>query len=202
MSNESNATTPAEDLAYIRHIMEETRRAVAMRGDAFILWGIITLIGLLGNYFFSLYRVPGWCWPALWGVLVVTGWTFMFLLIRRERSARVSMPAGRMLGAIWGSFTIALFVIFFAGIPLGAVSPLSVGGIIASVIGIAIFVTGVLIGTPWVRNLAIGWWLGAIAQFYWHDATQLLIMAILELLFFVIPGFILNAQVRRESARQ
>ncbi|MGH8129032.1 MAG: hypothetical protein ACRETC_11850 [Gammaproteobacteria bacterium] len=201
MINEIHAASATEDLAYIRRIMEQTRRAVALRGDGFIVWGIVVLLGLLGNYIFIRIVPPGWAWGALWGVLIVVGWAItLFRVHRRIRSERVSTPAGRMLGAVWLACTIALVVICFVGIPLGVINTTAIGGTTAAVVGVGVFLSGILMGTRWVRNLAFGWWAGAVAEFIWHGEVQLLIAALVIVLFYIVPGFILNAQVRKQYA--
>ncbi|MGH8274555.1 MAG: hypothetical protein ACRES9_09970 [Gammaproteobacteria bacterium] len=199
MSNENHPVSAAEDLAYIRRIMEDTRRTVALRGDGFIVWGLVVLLGLLGNYIFNRIAPPGWAWIALWGGLTVAGWSFTWWQVRRStREARASMPGGRLLGAVWIAFSIAIIVILFVGIPLGAVNPAAVGGITTAMVGMGVFLTGVLMGTRWVRNLAFGWWAGAVAAFVWHGEAQLLIVAIVIMLFYIVPGFILNILARKQ----
>lgn len=200
MNNEIHSSA-AEDLAYIRRIMEETRRAVAQRGDGFIIWGAVVLLGLLGNYVFSRIAPPGWAWAALWGVLTVAGWAITGWRIRRcTHAERASTPGGRLLGAVWIACTIAIVVICFAGIPLGVILPAATGGTTMAVAGVGVFLTGILMGTRWVRNLAFGWWVGAVAAFIWHGEVQLLIVAIAIVLFYIVPGFVLNARVHRQYA--
>lgn len=197
MTDQSKAGSAAEDLAYIRRIMEDTRRAIVMRGDYFIAWGMALLAAMIGNYILIQLRLPGWTVGALWAASMLIGWSASMLIARREREERVAAPFGRVIGTLWAACGLAIVIICFAGIPLGVMSPFSVGPVICALVGIPVFVTGMLMGTRWVGNLAFGWWVGAILEFIWNSDVQLLIGAVLIILLYIIPGFILNAQARR-----
>ena len=197
MNSPVDHSSAAEDLAYIRRIMEETHHAVAMRGDGFIIWSIIVLVGLLGDWLIPM-RYPGWAVGILWAGLITIGWLLTWLRFRRSRSsAHVASPATRLLGAVWLACTIALVIIFFIGISVGIIPTPATNGIVATVVGIGVFLSGLLMGTRWITNLAFGWWVGAVAEFIWHGPISLLIMAILIVAFYLIPGFILNRQVQK-----
>lgn len=191
----------AEDLAYIRRIMEDTRHTVADRGEGFIIWSVIVLVGLLGTWLIPM-KYPGWALGIFWPVLIALGWLVTLLFYRPSRQRATSRsPAGKLTAALWFACTIAIFVIVFAGVPTGIITSLSaIMGIIAAIVGIGVFVNGALMGLGWVRNLAFGWWAGAIAEFFWHGPTALLIYAILIVAFYLVPGLILNRQVRRHRS--
>src|SRR5690625_7695050 len=92
-------TDAAQHLAYIRRVMEDTRRTVTMCGDYFILWGIAVLFGMIGTYIFGLTAPPVWVWPALWGGLMTLAWAATGLLAHRDaHRARTSAPVGREIG--------------------------------------------------------------------------------------------------------
>ncbi|MGH8126187.1 MAG: hypothetical protein ACREPK_10125 [Rhodanobacteraceae bacterium] len=201
MIDDTRPTTAAEDLAYIRRIMEETRRAVSLRGDYFIIWGVFALLGLIGTYLLARTAQAGWTQAPLWGGLMIIAWLATAWRVHTEvHTQRVCAPVGRMLGATWIACSIAIVLVCFVGIPLGVTNFTAVGPTIASIIGVGVFVTGAQMGTPWVRNLSFGWWAGAIAEFIWHGEAQLLIGAIVVLLFYIVPGFVLNAQARKRYA--
>src|SRR5690625_1951061 len=98
-------STATEDLAYMRRIMEDTRHAVTMRGEYFILWGFAVLFGMIGTYVFSQIGPPNWVWAALWGGLMLIAWACTGLLVRREaQQTQASTPVGRILGKMWSAF--------------------------------------------------------------------------------------------------
>jgi hypothetical protein len=54
----------------------------------------------------------------------------------------------------------------------------------------------VLNGMAWFRNLALGWWAGAVAMFVWHDAASVWISILLFAALLVAPGVALTLQAR------
>lgn len=203
MNNATETTSATEDLAYIRRIMEQSRRAVILRGDAFIIWGVVVFLGLIGNYLFTTFLVPGWAWGAMWAGLMVIGWTLTLLWARRvERNARCSTPAERLLGAVWLGCSIAMAVLGFAGIPLGVMPATGIGPATTAIAGIGVFLTGCLMGVRWVRNLAFVWWAIAVIECIWHGREQFLIGAVVMVLFFIVPGIILKRQARNIASDQ
>lgn len=200
MHPETNDSSPIDDLAYIRKIMEETRKTVVLNGTGFIVWGLLLLLGLLGNWVLATADEPGWSIYSLWGAVVVVGWTFSLLHFRHKGKARrASNPAGRLMGGVWLSCSIAMVLMVFVGIPAGIVAPEATAGLCAAVVGIGVFLSGTLMGTPWVRNLAFGWWIGSAAAFIFRGALPILIFASLIVVLYLIPGIILNLQLRRSK---
>ncbi len=198
MIDEPKPSSAVENLAYIRRVMEDTRRAITMRGDSFILWGIVVLAGLIGTYVFDRIQPPDWAWIPLWGGLMLIGWAATAVLVRREKQRRRSSTfAGRMMGALWGACGIAIVIVVFVGVPLGVIPGGAIAPVIWTLVGVGVFMTGTLMGMRWVRNLAFGWWAGAVAGFFWQSEVQFLISAIVIILFYIVPGFVLNAQARK-----
>lgn len=198
MTNESNSSTAAQDLAYIRRIMEEARYDFAERGEPFIVWSVVVLIGLAGTWLLPHYY-PGWTLGILWAGLIVIGWLVTWFSLLHHQST--SSPAGKLCGAAWLACTIAMVIILFAGIPAGIISSLSaIMGIVSAIVGIGTFMNGILIDLRWFRNLAFGWWAGAVAVFLLPGAIGLLIFAIMIVAFYLIPGLILNAQIRKQDS--
>lgn len=202
MNNSTDNTSAAADLAYIHRIMEKTRLAVGMRGDPFILWGVVVLLGLLGNYLFMRFGpLPGWVWYALWGGLILIGWLLTVLSVRRN-TRQASTLMGRMIGMVWLACSVVIVILIFAGIPTGAISPTSIMPLISLMIGVGLFMTGCLMSSRWTSALAFGWWACAVAEFVWNGLAQLLIFAMALVLFYIAPGIVLNLQARRAVANQ
>lgn len=199
MINEPNANSAAQDLAYIRRIMEEARHEMAERGEGFIIWGFVVLLGLLGTWLIPMHY-PGWALGIFWPALVIVGWIATWARLSRHNPGSMNSWAGKLCGAAWLACTIAMLLIFCAGIPAGVIPPEAIFGIVAAVVGIGVFLNGILVQLRWFRNLAFCWWAGAVAEFIWHGPLSILIMAILIIAFYLIPGFILNAQARKLSA--
>lgn len=187
---------PAGDLAYIRQVMAETRRAVFVNGRYFVLWGTMVLVGFLAEWFLA-PRFPGWVIGILWGGVVALGWIGSFLLAHRGGQRTPATPAARLIGAVWVGCTVAMVVILFVGTPTGRISTDAAAGIAAGIAGIGVFLTGVLTGIAWMRHLAWAWWIGAGIMLAVPGRDVLLVGAAWMLFFYVVPGLILARQERR-----
>jgi hypothetical protein len=186
---------PQDDLAYIRQIMEQTRRFTQVSGNHLIAWGLLSAVGLICDGAVA----AGMHLPlsGIWIGLIVLGWIFSLWQGRREaRHTVVAGYATRLISQLWIACGVAMTTAFVLGGWTGVVSGDSTPGLSALFIGIGVFMTGVLSGLNWFRNLALGWWAGAAMLFVWHGSVALWILAVLFILLLSVPGLILNLQGR------
>lgn len=191
---------PQQDLAYIRQVMEQTRRYTLIKGDYFIVWGLLICLWLSSNAIALLMHrsLPVF---ELLALVIIVGWAHTLWANRQAtRYEPVAGYAGRMVGLTWAACGICMMLVIFVGIPFGGVNPASLGGIMAVFMGLGVFMTGVLSGMTWFRNLGLGWWAGAVALFTVHGIVGLWIGPVLLLVLFMAPGVVLNLQARRLRA--
>lgn len=184
---------PRADLAYIRQLMEDTRRATYVSGGYFIVWGIAIGLGLLLTWLQLTGHMPMMPMVSWTGCLVLGGIGTLFL-IREEMNQPVQTPAGRLIGMVWMSIGISMLIIFFVGVGSGVMPGSLMTPVSSTLVGAAVFLTGTLASLNWVRNLALGWWLGAAAMFAWPGLHVLLLMGVMLFVLYVIPGVILIRQ--------
>lgn len=185
---------PRSDLTFIREVMEQTRRYTLISGSYMILWGLLISTGLACNLLVSVTtaQLPI---NGIWIALVAAGWLGSYWLSRREvRYEPVASYAGRIIGQLWFACGAAMTTAFLVGQITGALPGTAVDGLMGLFVGIGVFMAGILTGMNWFRNLAIGWWLGAVGMFVWHGMAAMLISVALLLGLFVVPGVILNVQ--------
>lgn len=186
-------TNPQADLAYIRRLMEDTRRAACVSGGYFIVWGVAIGLGLIATW----ARIAGY-WTvspfAAWTVCLAAGGIGTFFLTRREP---VETPGGRLIGMVWMSMGISMLIIFFIGVGSGSLPGYHMSALSSALVGGAVFMTGTLAGLPWLRNLSFGWWAGAAVMFAWPGLYVLLLMGVMLFAFYVVPGLILIGMKRR-----
>lgn len=183
-------TDPHSDLAYIRRVMEDTRRAVYVHGGYFIVWGVVIGLGLIGTW---LTATGQWSVApmAYWTACLALGGIGMLLLIRAERREPVEAPAGRLIGMVWISMGISMLIIFFIGVGSGHLGGQHMSALSSALVGGAVFMTGTLAGLAWLRNLSFGWWAGSAVMFAWPGLYVLLLMGVMLFAFYVVPGVIL-----------
>lgn len=184
---------PQDDLAYIRQVMEQTRRFTQVSGDHLIAWGLLIGLGLVCDAAVKLGApLP---LTGIWIGLIAVGWAYSFWQGRRAaRRQAVAGYAARLVSQLWIACGVAMTTAFLVGGWTGAVAGESTPGLSALFIGIGVLMTGSLSGLNWFRNLALGWWGGAVILFIWHGDTALWILAALFVLLLAVPGLVLNRQ--------
>lgn len=193
-----NSDDARADLAWIRRLMEDTRRATYVSGGYFIVWGIAIGLGLLATWL----RIAGH-WQvspfASWIACLALGAAATFWLVRNERREPVEAPAGRLIGQVWLAMGVSVLVLFFAGVGSGTLDGALMPALACTLTGGAVFLTGTLSGLGWLRGLAGAWWLGATAMLIWPGVHVLLLMGVMLLALYVIPGVVL-IRLRRAGA--
>lgn len=187
---------PPLELEEIRRLMADSQRVVSDRGRHIIAWGVIVSVALVLSHFSNTGRIgfhAGWIWSAAIG----TGWVFSLVVgLRESREAPVQTLATRLLSAIWIGCGITLTVLGVVGEVSGAFGADGFNAIVAGVLGLCFFASGVLYGSPWVTRLAVAWWLGAVALLAIPTVPQDLLMAGMVIALQVVPGAIFYRQAR------
>lgn len=184
------------DLAYIRQMMAETRRAACLSGGYFIVWGLAVGAALLATWL--QLRGPMEYQPLLtWSLCFAVGIAGNAYFIRQDSRDPVQTPAGRMIGMVWTAMGITMLIFFYAGLGAGALPGEHLPAVFSSLVGSGVFLTGVLAGLPWLRNLAFGWWLGSLVMFVWPGTYVILLMGLMLLGLYVVPGIVLIRMKRQ-----
>ena len=198
-----NEDAVRDDIAFIRRTMEQGRRVVGSWSADMLVWGVAVTLGYAGTY----ARVRGW-WTLdpnwLWTGLVVLAWLYSLRRVRRLASRTDAVAARLMrspIGMLWLACGVFLTITSFAVI---FTTPPNIwwinGAVAAGVMGIAFFVSSFLCDLPWMRWVALAWWIGEVALFVLHQRTEgLLLAGALMLALLAVPGFVLM-RGRRECA--
>lgn len=183
-----------EDIAFIRRAIEEGSAYATARSQDMLVWGVAVAIGYLGVYAF----VRGWS-PiapgALWVVCLGLPWLFSLRRVARrfgDRRAAAHGPMAQALAMLWLGCGIFLTTLAIAAIVTGEGRNGWCDSVVAGVMGIAFFASATLARLPWLRGIAVAWWLGELALFALrHRVEALPLSAALMLLLLAGPGYVL-----------
>jgi hypothetical protein len=190
-----------EDLRAIREIMQGSHRVARYAAPHFVLWGLLMAAALCTTYFLLMGGVEGVV-PWLWVAAVGAGWIGSAAIsVSARHRAPVHSTASRMLGGLWLGTGITLTILGFVGAAGGGISSLAVTGVLAAVLGVGYFATGVLAETRWLLGVGAGWWGGAVFMLLWPGTHGLLVMAAMMLVLQAVPGLYYMRGARREEAR-
>ncbi len=197
-----------QELAFIRKVIQDSRRVAVDNGVDYIVWGVLVSLGMFATIGLELLRVTGAAYLLLWIAVMGGGWVFSLVRHLRERSTeRVRTMAGAILNALWLACGIVIMILIFIGGPMLRQSP---SPAIAAVLGIGFLVSGVLLDFVYFKVSAACWWAGSAAMFYLESPwarpvhprfhADMLLFAVMMILFQVVPGIILYRRWRNEVA--
>jgi len=192
-----------EDIAFIRRAVEEGGAYATAHGTHMVVWGVAVAFGYLATYAF----VRGWspvAPPGIWLLCMGLGWLYSLQRpLRRLASGETSFqtrgPMAQALRMLWLGCGMFLTVLAIAVLTSSDLRQGWCDAIVAGALGIGFFASASLTNLPWLRWVAVAWWLGEIAMFALrHDAElRLPLAAILMLLLLAGPGLLL---MRRRAA--
>ncbi len=191
-----------EDVAFIRRAVEEGGAYATARSPDMLVWGVAVAIGHLGTFGF----IRGWS-PiapgAVWAACIGLPW--LYSLRRQLHSLIGTAPPGRgpmaqALAMLWLGCGVFLTTLAIAVLWSGDMREGWFDAVVAGVLGTAFFATSWFANLPWLRSVAIAWWIGEIALFAlrYDPAVRLPLAAVLMLVLLAGPGLVL---LRRRHAR-
>jgi hypothetical protein len=181
-----------EDIAFIRRAIEEGGAYASAGSRDMLVWGIAVALGYLGTYGF----IRGWS-PLppdpLWAVCIGLPWLYSLRrLFGRGIGAPVRGPIARALSMLWLGCGIFLTTLAVAAMWTGEARSGWFNPVVAGVMGIAFFASAALSNLPWLRQVAIAWWIGELAVFALrHQPEALPLSAVLMLALLAGPGLVL-----------
>ncbi len=183
--------TAEQQMAVIEEMIAASKGNLSDGSVYYLLWGWAVLICAISNY--ALLNMVGseyhWLpWPI---GMTLAGFTSMFISIKQSKEKKANSYIERMLGMLWLSFIITLFVILFGMVSLGyeAVYP-----ILMALYGLGTFASG---GILKFKPLMIGGicsWACACVAYYVGFSDQLILISIAILTSYIIPGHMLAAK--------
>ena len=189
-----------DDIAFIREAIEDGRAYAARSGPGMIWWGGALAGGFAATYAF----VRGWSPvpPAvLWPVALAVPWAHCLYRLRSRSTGPRPAPRGPMivaLRALWAGLgifltTLTLMALWSSSQPVGWLPAVAAGAL-----GAAVFATAWMAAIPWLRWIAVAWWIGELALFALRGRPEMLLLsAALMLLLLAGPGLVLVLQRQR-----
>jgi hypothetical protein len=197
-----NEKTAAAEISFIKNIIDESRRSFALSGKPYIFWGILIVVGLLLEFSRKFFSWEFYYMFYIWIFLIAMGWLFAYWDRKKyESKAKTKLLGPKILGSVWLACGISMTIFGFLGTLSGAIKGIYVSPVLSLVLAIAYFVSGVIYEYKWLRNLSIGWWLGAIIMFFFPSQFTNLIMALMMIGLQIVPGFVLLNKVKNNSTK-
>lgn len=192
-----------QELDMIKRTIEDSRKLLIDNGVGLLLWGVISSIGLIITYLLVMMRFDVIIAP-LWGVLVAGGWIFNYFAYYRKKSKpEPYKPFGaRILGGLWVAIGVAMCIFGFLATATGALSHVFITAALSTLLGSSFFTSAYIFDLNWMKAIGVGWWIGAVVMFVWPGAYTLLLMALMLILFQIVPGMIFYRRFQKAKREE
>lgn len=197
----TNNDRAREDIAFIRRAIEEGGAYATARSPDMLVWGVAVAIGYFGTWAY----VRGWTPLAprgLWAVCLGIPWIYSLRRLWRRLAGQIPLPRGPMaqaLSMLW--LGIGIFLTLLAVPVLWTGDDRGISAVVAGALGIGFFASAWLANLPWLRGVAILWWVGELALFALRrDSALLPLAAGLSLVLLAGPGAILMRRRGQQAA--
>lgn len=197
-----NETEAKESLELIRSMIEETKRSTAYSGAIYIVWGVVTLLAVLGTYLLVILKLYSYI-GINWIGFMVLGLVYSFYHgATQRRKAQIATFSGEIIGHTWFACGVSLVILAFVAPLAGLYPSWMVPAVVATVIGIGYFITGEILQWKLFIWLAVLWWLGGTGMMLLKRESILLAFAFLVSVGYLVPGFILRAKYKKQTKGQ
>jgi hypothetical protein len=195
--DENRNFNPEEGLKTIYAMIRSAKSTIGENYRYYLLWGYLVLSACLLE--FILIRMVHFTqhylvWPVLMGsgALITAFWAIGQKMRRKSKS-----HIGHVMGYFWGGWMVSfLILMLFANLlqDYNVILPLTL-----AMYGLGIFVSG---GVVDFRPLIIGGiisWLAAVVAFFQPYTLQLLIVSVVILVSYIIPGHMLRVLSKNQK---
>lgn len=187
-----------EELKFIKKVIDDSKKVIIDNGTGYIMWGVLIVVGLLSTYFGILTKYY-FAYSYNWIIVVATGWILSYFISKKNRASHTTRTfASKIIGSVWLAAGITLTLTGFVPYLSGAISGIYISALMAAVLGIPYFISGVIYDRTWIMCLSIPWWIGSVIMFIYPGLYTLPMMAGMIFLFQIIPGIILYMQFKKE----
>ncbi len=212
MEHSDKMMTPEQSLEIIKKSIEQSRKdMVKLAGSPMLLWGgLVFIFSLLIYFLWNKSNNPSW--NFLWFVMTAVG-SIAGNYLPGNKSPKVESFVSVVLGKVWLSFGIfaisastlcilcqKLILLCFPELASPETFNFPITLIITALLGMASTATGFILKNGWISAAGIicGIVGTAFAMVLRGPAESLLLTSI-SVIALIIPGFMVNAQTKRNG---
>ena len=194
-----NQIDAKDEIAFIRKVIEDSKRTVGSGNLGSVIWGILVVIGMILTYMhivFSSAIHPGLIWAVLMGI----GWIYtIIVMIKQRKKPSVKTFGGKILSSIWIACGITLTCIGFYATSTGAIKSWAIIPICCLVIGIGYYVTSDIVASRITKLFAFVWWACGLLMMTWPGLYMFLLFAGMMIAFQIIPGIKYHLEWKQQA---
>lgn len=196
---QENPLSEQESLALIESMINKAKNQFTETGHLYLLWGWVVLICSTGQFIMIQFMHTDkhyYIWFLTWIVAVYQ----VFYLGRKKKKEKVRTYTSEIIGYVWLSFVIAIFLItYIIGRGNNVVYFKTVYPVMFVLYGIPTFLSGIILRFRALVIGGIGCWVIAVIAPYFPFAYQLLLVAVIMIMAWIIPGYLLQARHKKTN---
>jgi len=191
----------AEQLRIIKSMVDRGRRETAESGHFFIWIGILSIVGVFAIRAIETAGRGELIVPMLAALTIGNGVLAYMAIVWARRDAGARSYATRICYSVWLACGIAS-IITVLPLPLLRAIPWDlVPVIVALIIGVGMFSSGVVLESRSITLSSAAWWGGAVAMALMEGGGRAYVMAAMIVIGWILPGAILNRNYRQVRDR-
>lgn len=196
-----NDVKAAENIRFIKDMIERTKEITAGSWMFFLVWGIMAILGVMGMYILVFLETYNWIWLN-WIIFMAVGLVFTLVyaakLERRKGmksypqkiTTHLSIACG--IGFILVGFIFPVLNLYTWGL---------IAVFIALIAGILVFVMGGIYEWNLLKWCGVIWWAGALGMVFIHQNFRALLFIPLILVGYIMPALILRSIYKKQSKK-
>ena len=197
--NEENFD-PKQSLLLIESMINRAKDKFAEDGSMYLLWGwLVFICSLLQFVLMHVFNYPYhyMVWFVTWIVAIYQ----VIYMRKKNRYRKVRTYTGYILGYVWLTFVIVIFLLaFLIGQLTTSEYYAHITPILLTVYGMPIFLSGVILRFKPLIFGGIGCWLlSIVAMLIENHDYQFLMIPAAMMIAWIIPGYLLRARYRLQT---
>lgn len=187
--------TPEQSLQLIQQMIVEAKKELSDNGFLYLLWGWLVFISAAGNYMMLQMNITNAfiTWPILMPLGGII--SMIYGISQRKKNKRQAKTIiDHVMSYVWMAFGVCLLVTLLISSKIGWETAYP---FIMLLYGIGTFISG---GVMKFKPLIIGGivcWAGGALAFFVDFEFQLLILIVVIVVAYIIPGHILKSQYKK-----
>ncbi|HEX9974964.1 MAG TPA: hypothetical protein VGD14_23115 [bacterium] len=190
-----------QEISIIKSMIEKTRRETAESGHLFIFMGIASAIFVLAVSMLEIYKLKYLVLPAMIVLTVINGIIGYLVVANAAKNENVKSYPRTIVLNLWVICGMTLLMMTFLFPFLKVYSFRALGTLVSLVLGIAVFMTGVIYEMRFIQWFSLTWWIGAGLLALIDSEFRFLILIATIIVGWIIPGIILNRRYRHGSKK-
>lgn len=188
MEPKDDQLSPHESLALITRMISQSKGNLRNSSFYFLLWGWVITTCNAGMYYF--FKFTEWKHYAPWiWTLSIPAWIItMMYANRQEKATGVTTHLDKISMWLWIGMAITIMPAWI----FGAKTNWMVNAIVLMPVGLATFLSGIIIRFKPLILGGITFWIAGIICYFVNPVDQYLVGAIAMIFGYLVPGYLLR----------